>query len=202
MSIESEIKSQYEEIFRPDDWTTFKVAADYYLENASKLLKNDIKSADENLKLLFRNIQKRLFIGIAFEFLLKSIFLKNGYMINKRTIRDVPPGEFPFISKNINERDFSQSRTLTFNDLAQKLAKIIKLEKKKQKTVNRGVKIAKVFRNKEGHIISVAHQYVPQNYRDIEECLKLLYSEVFNQDLSINIAFAKNELGVFDINPI
>ena len=200
MSIESEIKSQYEEIFRPDDWSTFKVASDYYLENASKLLKKDIKNTDENFKLLFRNIQKRLFIGIAFEFLLKSIFLKYGFMINKRKVNNIPPGRFPFVSVDVDENDFSKSRTLTFNDLSQKLPKVINLDKNKQSIVNKGVKIAKVFRNKEGHIISVSHEYISQNYRDIEECLKLLYSEVFDQKLEIHIAFSKNELGVFNIN--
>lgn len=82
-SIESEINEQYEDFFKSDDWSTFKYAADYYLNNAAMILKKDIDYCDDRLKLMFRNIQKRLYIGIACEFLLKAIFLKHGYVINK-----------------------------------------------------------------------------------------------------------------------
>ncbi|MEW8074180.1 MAG: hypothetical protein AB2826_27625 [Candidatus Thiodiazotropha sp.] len=173
MSLESEIKTQYEEFFRPDDWSTFKCAADYYFENAATVLKKDIQHNDNNLKLLFRNIQKRLYIGIACEFLLKAIFLKNGYVINKRVNANTPQGKYPFIAADVDPNYFDKSNTLTFNDLLQKLFKVIEAKKGERKAIEKGLKIAKVFRNKEGHAVTVFHDYNPQNYRDIEDSLAL-----------------------------
>jgi len=200
MSIESEIAKQYEEFYRQNDWSTFKYAADYYLENAAKVLKKDIKYQDDTMKLLFRNIQKRLYIGIACELLLKAIYLKAGYVINKRKIRDKPKGSAPFLANQISNNDFLTNKTLTFNDLLQKIFKVINIQGIDKKIVDKGLRIAKVFRNKEGHSISLVHKYDPQNYRDIEECLRLLYKQVFNEDLSLVIAFGADEIGIFKIN--
>jgi hypothetical protein len=63
-TIEKSIKAQFAKFFEVSDWTNFKSAADYYLEMAAKLLTKDIKY-EKNLKKLRRNVQKRLYIGIA-----------------------------------------------------------------------------------------------------------------------------------------
>ncbi len=202
MSLESDIKNQYEQFNNQNDWSTFKYAADYYLDNAAILLKEDIRHKDKNFKLLFRNIQKRLYIGIACELLLKAIYLKNGYVINKRKDPKKTQGKYPFLFSEINTDDFSKNDTLTFNHLLQKLSEVIPVEKEIKNKISKGLKIAKVFRNKEGHIVSLSHKYVPQNYRDIEQSLKLLYKLVFNEQLSIFITFANNEKGVFKIKKL
>ncbi len=199
MSIEADINKQYEQYFVQDDWRTFKYAADYYLENAANSLKVDIKHKDERLKLLFRNIQKRLYIGIGCEFILKAIYLKNGYVINKRNNHEIPPGRYPFKACEIQPNDFSKNKTFTFNELLQKLFKIIDFGDERAE-IEKGLRIAKVFRNKEGHVVTISHEYVAQNYRDVEGCLKLLYRNVFNEKLSIFIAFGKNEIGEFEVN--
>ncbi|MDF1644382.1 MAG: hypothetical protein P1U80_09380 [Pseudomonadales bacterium] len=197
-SVESGINEQYEKFFQSDDWTTFKYAADYYLKNAALILKKDINYCDDSLKLMFRNIQKRLYIGIACEFLLKSIFLKLGYVTNKPQSREIPEGSYPYLFSSIDPKDFSMSNTLTFNELLQKLCQIGDFENSRA-TIEKGLKIAKVFRNKEGHVVSVAHEYDSQNYRDVEEGLKLLYEAVFAEKIEIFIAFGKNETGKFEI---
>ena len=164
-----------------------------------KNLKKDINYCDDSLKLMFRNIQKRLYIGIACEFLLKSIFLKLGYVINKPKNRGIPEGGYPYLFSSIGSKDFSMSNTLTFNELLQKLFKISNFGDSKA-TIEKGLRIAKVFRNKEGHVVSVAHEYDSQNYRDVEEGLKLLYEAVFAERIEIFIAFGKNETGKFEIS--
>lgn len=50
MSIEEEIKEQYSKIFKSADSITFKLMADFYFENAAKILKKDISIRDQYSK--------------------------------------------------------------------------------------------------------------------------------------------------------
>ena len=67
----------------------FKVGANYFLRIAAQLKMNDILLTEQEKsfvyckdnRLLYRNIQKRLWIGIAGELLIKAHFLKSGYLI-------------------------------------------------------------------------------------------------------------------------
>ena len=199
MSIESDVGEQFEDFFRTDDWSTFKIGADYYLNNAAMLLKKDINHCENNLKLLFRNIQKRIYIGIACEFLLKATYLKLGYVINKRKDNNDPAGNFPFKHQDVSQDKFSKKNTVMLNDLLQTLFSIVDF-KTERSVVEKGLRIGKVFRNKEGHVICPSHEYVAQNYRDIEESLKVIYKVVFNQSLNISIAFAEGDVGLFEID--
>jgi len=81
MDVVNEIKSQYARALWSSDWLYFKQIAEYYLKVAARLKKTDIKSGSKNL--LLRNAQKRLFLGIGCELLLKAFYLKEGYCINK-----------------------------------------------------------------------------------------------------------------------
>ncbi|HVU93730.1 MAG TPA: hypothetical protein VHE34_00840 [Puia sp.] len=80
-SIESTIKQQYAKVFKKQDWESFKLIADFYFRKAATLKRKDI-DIDETFKLLTRNIQKRLYLGIGCELLVKSCYLKNGFTIN------------------------------------------------------------------------------------------------------------------------
>jgi hypothetical protein len=64
-SIEQDIKGQFAKYFETNDWRTFKKAGEYYLENAARIVTNDIRYEVKPFKLLRRNTQKRLYIGIA-----------------------------------------------------------------------------------------------------------------------------------------
>ena len=81
MDIVNEIKKQYARKLTMTDSRRFKEVGEFYLESAAKLKKKDMRSS--KYKLLLRNSQKRLFIGIGCELLLKAYFLKHGYCINK-----------------------------------------------------------------------------------------------------------------------
>jgi hypothetical protein len=71
MSIEADVKQQYAKFLTRSDSSVFKLMAEFYLRKAAILKTKDIES-DETFKLLLRNVQKRLFIGIGCELLLKS----------------------------------------------------------------------------------------------------------------------------------
>ena len=73
------------------------------------------------------------------------------------------------------------------------------MDLKQQQLIERGFRIAKVFRNKEGHIAVYWHNFDTQNYSDIENALVKFYREAFDENLSIQFSFEKNEKGIFQV---
>jgi len=198
-SIEQQIKNQYAKFFEKSDWKTFKTAAEYYLENAARVLTRDIKyEAKKDDKLLRRNVQKRLYIGIACELLLKSFYLKNGYCINKPKKDGKISKGYTYLFSQINKDDFDIADTFVFNKLMEGLYKIFDFGQDKS-SVDKALRIAKVFRNKEGHVAVRGHNYVPQNYRDIEAGLTDFYKAVFLEDLRIRFSVGIGEKTEFRI---
>jgi len=197
MSIEEEIKSQYSKVYQNTDWKAFKVMADYYLSLSAKLMKKDIEISID-YKLMCRNIQKRLYIGIGVELLLKGLFLKNNYCINKMKKGKTPNPNKPIEFKSIsNQSDLNPNETYTLNKIIENIDEIIDRENKD--IFLKGLKIAKVFRNKEGHIAVFNHSYKTQNYTDIENSIIVIYNLGFSETLNYKIAFSKGEKGKFKI---
>jgi hypothetical protein len=200
-SIERSIKDQYAKFFEKSDWNIFKKSADYYFETAAKILKKDIQYGEEYLKLLRRNVTKRLFIGIGCELLLKAIYLKNGFCINKLKQDKKLPNQYPYKIADINPNDFRDDDTLSFNQLIGKLFDIEDYGQEKD-LIEKGLKISKVFRNKEGHVIVLWHNFNPQNYRDVETSLIGIYRNSFNENLQLTFSVADGKVANFNIKKI
>jgi hypothetical protein len=165
-------------------------------ENAAQILKKDI-SIKEPYKLMGRNIQKRLFIGIGTELLLKSLFLKNDYCINKVRKNHSPNPNKPTKFNSIKDESiFNPSDTYTLNSLIDNLPEILKSKGSYEK----GLKISKVFRNKEGHVAVLWHKANQENYTDIENSIIYIYNEGFNENLDFNISFLDGDVAKFNIN--
>jgi hypothetical protein len=190
-SYEARVKEQYARYFAPDDAAAFKTIAEYYLRQASKLKKKDIQA--EDFRLPIRDMQKRLFIGLGCELLMKAYFLRNGYCINK----PVSPGVArpPHRLEEINPAEFRAEETFTFNELLDQLPKIIIFKDHRQ--IMRGFKIAKVFRNMEGHAAVYGQKFDPQHYRDIEAGLTSFYYEAFSEAMKIRFSFQADEKSSF-----
>jgi hypothetical protein len=200
-SIERSIKDQYATFFEKIDWIIFKESADYYFETAAKILRKDIQYGEEALKLLRRNVTKRLYIGIGCELLLKAIYLKNGFCINKlRKNKDLQIPR-PYKIADIDENDFKDDDTLSFNQLMENLFDIENYGEEKS-SIEKGLKISKVFRNKEGHVVVIFHDFDAQNYRDIERSLIRIYRNSFNEDLQLTFSVADGEVANFNIKKI
>lgn len=197
-SIEQEIKNQYAKFFEKGDWRIFKAAADFYLENAARFSTEDIKYEAKPRKLLRRNVQKRLYIGLACELLLKSLYLRNGYCINKPERNKKITEQYPYRLSQISKDDFDITDTFTFNKLMEGVYKIIDFGPNKS-AVDKGFRIAKIFRNKEGHVAVLWHEYDPQNYRDIEAGLIGFYEAVFSEELRIRFSVGQGEKAEFRI---
>ena len=188
-SIEATIKGQYARFFRDPDWPELKAVAELYLETAAKLRTKDVIPA--TMKLLFRNIQKRLFLGIACELLLKALYLKCGYCINKPKQGVTIQGKFPYKLSDVRTEDFEEADTFTLDRLIQSI-KIVHPFNEYDNLV-KGLRTAKVFRNKEGHVAVFWHRFDPQNYRDIAEAIRILYMEGFQQKIVLEISIARNQ---------
>ena len=195
MEIEAIIKNQYSKIFIESDWRPFKSMADFYFKNAAFLLKKDVDIQD-SLKLMARNIQKRLFLGIGTELLLKSFYLKNGYCIN-RTLRDKNIRiNKPTLLNSMKSLDIlNPMETFTLNSLIQNLKPLIQTGNWKE--IEKGLKIAKVFRNKEGHVAVFWHKADPENYSNIERSIIEIYKVGFNQVLNFQVSFENDEQAEF-----
>jgi hypothetical protein len=88
-------------------------------------------------------------------------------------------------------------QTYMFNELIQKLDQI--LPPASLHSVNRGLQIARVFRNKEGHVVLPTHNFDSSNYRDIERALVTLYSRGFQETLVVRFSVAAGEKAAWTI---
>ncbi len=195
VSIEQRIKAQFGKVFKATDWSLFKKMAESNLSEATKLQKRDML-IDIRHQLLARNSRKRLLIGIGVELMLKAVYLKRGYMINR------PPKEsplkFPFSEQAAAGVLLAVDRTFMLDDLITNLPKVVQLQNKGQ-TIN-GLKIAKVFRNKEGHGVTSTHAFDASNYTDIATSLSALYQDAFGEKLSVQFSLAPREVAIWQIS--
>lgn len=190
-NIEPKIKKQYKKFFQRTDWVAFKQMAEHYLRVSAYLKKRDIKYTPHQLWM--RNVQKRLFIGVGCELLLKAHYLRQGYGIN------VPEeGRWHLYQvQNVDPKDFREDRTFSMNFLIDQLKNGPKVGK--MEVIERGLRIAKVFRNKEGHVTTYRHEYDAESYTRIEESLIAFYDEAFDEHLDFQISFEPHEAAVFSI---
>lgn len=197
-SIESGIKSKFAKIFVAGDWKLFKSVADYYFKKSAHLKRADIGIAGPN-SLLIRNIQKRLFLGIGGELLIKAFYLKQGYLINKPQDSKVHTGCRHLLG-SIPDAQLLEDDTFTFGPLIDNVHQIFTFTN--QPEIKKALQILKVFRNKEGHVVTRKHAYDPSPYRDIETGLRYFYEQGFSERLTMHIAMESGEKAQFTIRDI
>lgn len=194
-TIEAIIKAQFAKVFLKDDWRLFKRMAEFHLERAV-FLKKSTRMA-KRWRLLARNSEKRLLIGIGTELLLKAVYLKHGFSINlpEKGAQGAPP--FPFTFQQIQGVAQAPDKTYMLDNLIQKVSSIPAVGALGPS--EKGLKIAKVFRNKEGHSVVEGHLFDSTNYRDIETALVALYSRGFNQTLRVRFSLGPGEKGLWRV---
>ncbi|MCO1335940.1 hypothetical protein MO867_16525 [Microbulbifer sp. OS29] len=193
----NEVKAQFARVLKPSDSEHLLEVADYHFEEAAKLKKRDIRFARK--KLLIRNSMKRLHIGIGVELALKAAFLRKGVCVNKFSTNPPPQGLENNPIHQFDVLDLSQitpNNTFTMGALINKYAQVMKVAVNQEFTD--GLMIAMTFRNKEGHSSFLNHEFEPNNYRLIENSVKRVYREVFNQELELLISMTAQETGVFN----
>lgn len=191
-SLEASVKDQFAKVFAVRDWRLFKDVADINFNEAAKLKKSSFSLVPQEKQLLIRNIRKRLLIGIGSELIVKAIYLKSGYCINK-PLGNGSPLKLPFKFGDAGLAQLDCNDTYTFDRIIKSLPQVITLSAPAME----GLKIAKVFRNKEGHVVTQAHRFDPESYRAIEATLVEIYALVFGEKLTLQFSFAHGEKGVF-----
>lgn len=194
MSIERDTRQQFAIIFTQAEWKQFKVVAESYLRQAACLRKKHLRGVPTGFRLLARNSQKRLLIGVAIEQLLKAVYLQKGYCIN--VLADGSgPLQWPYTAAQVQAGGFAlnSDKTQELNECIQQLSEnVLKLGADRE-IVLEGLRIAKVYRNKEAHIVTSTHHYLPMEYRKVEAALKLLYLHAFNQKLELHFSISTGE---------
>lgn len=193
-SLEKSVNSQFEAIFGFSDWHLFKAIAEMNLKQAARLKKKHMPITD-SYRLIARNARKRLLIGVGVELLLKSIYLKHGYIINLPKKGFAP--KVPVCAKNSNHKQLALDRTYSLAQLIERLQCVVILSNKD--VTLKGLNIAKVFRNKEGHTVTKSHVFDRSNYSDIEKSLTLLYSDAFDETLEVRFSMARREDAVWQV---
>lgn len=195
-SIEQSIKNHFSRVFQSSDWGLFKEVSDINLAEAAMLKKKSFKSVPQSQRLLIRNTRKRLLIGIGTELLLKAVYLKSGYSINKPlpAVRGIKP---PFKLDEVEQAQLDPNETYTFAQLTDHLKHVF--NRPLPTHVLDGLKIAKVFRNKEGHMVTRSHTFDPSSYRRIEAALTEIYEYAFSETLTVRFSFERGENGAWKI---
>jgi hypothetical protein len=91
------------------------------------------------------------------------------------------------------------SDTYSLDQLIGQLKKVVTLPD--PNPVVTGLRIAKVFRNKEGHVVTIGQKYDPSNYRAIEAALVELYTAAFGKKLTVRFSLAPKERGAWTVAP-
>jgi hypothetical protein len=191
---EAEVKAQFARVFVSGDWSRFKRMAEFYLRRAVYLQKRDM-DVSQDLQLLARNCVKRLFIGVGMELLVKSVYLHRGFSINMLeppTQPGVP--SVPFTFQQVAGFTQSADRTYKFDVLIPKLAGV--LGSGPPGELDKGLKVAKVFRNKEGHGV-LSQKFDRSSYTAVEVTLSELYSRAWGQRLTVRFSLTPHEKGLW-----
>jgi hypothetical protein len=197
-SIEQATKANFARVFVKSDWPLFKGTADRYFERAARLRKCDLTTFPAAWRLLARNIEKRLFIGIGTELLLKAVYLKHGYVINRPAKGTTNAPAFPFKPADVTGFTLAPDKTFMLNDLIQGLPKVPAIGSLGQ--LSSGLRIAMVFRNKEGHGVLLHHKFDPAEYRSIEQSLVVIYDRGFGQSLDVRFSIKSGEKAVWNLS--
>ena len=195
-SLEQSTKQQFAKVFASRDWRLFKEVAEINFAEAAALKMASFRAIPFQRRLLIRNIRKRLLIGIGTELLLKAAYLKLGYGINRLQGNAIGP-KLPFRLANLGQQELDPNETYTLGQLADQFKKVVQLPN--PDLVLDGLRIAKVFRNKEGHVVTQSHRFNPSSYRAIEAALVEIYSRVFAQALTVRFSFTADEKGVWRV---
>jgi hypothetical protein len=195
-SEEAKVKAQFARLFVTSDWSRFKRMGEFYLQRAVFLKKTGV-DVPKDLQLLARNSLKRLFIGIGAELLVKAVYLQRGFSINELE----PSGQagapaFPFTFQQVKPFTQAQDRTVKFDRLIPHLPAV--LGSGPIADVEAGLKVAKVFRNKEGHGV-LSQKFVRSSYTAIESALSGLYLQAWSRSLTVTFSIGRNEKGVWKL---
>ncbi len=192
-SVEQSQNENFAKVFSKDDWPLFKLVAESYLEEATRLKKRSNMQVPPDKRLLLRNIRKRLFIGLGVELLLKAVYLKCNFGINLLGNRQ----DLYSLERLTQdpESKANANKTLSLDFLIRRLSEVITLTD--GDSTRNGLTLARGFRNKEGHVVAPTHLFVAETYSAIEGALVRVYQDAFSEKLEVTFSMAPLEKAVW-----
>jgi hypothetical protein len=196
-ALEEQVRGQFAKVFGVADWALFREMAEIFFSEAA-FLKARSFQVPENRRLLVRNSRKRLLIGIAAELIVKAIYLRAGFCINKLPRKYKGDLRLPFTATEAQGTALQAADTYTLDPLVSKLERVVVLQD--PESVLKGLAIARIFRNKEGHVVTDGHRFDASNYRAIETALTALYESAFGERLHVRFSLEPDEEGRWHVD--
>ena len=192
----NEIHSQYTCLLMPDDWLAFRQLAEYHFKIAAKLHKADLELADAPKSML--HSVKRLHIGVGFELILKAAYLKNGKCINVFNRGIEHPHKAPIHDMaNMDKTILNAKETYSLSLLIQNYSATF--NRLADKRFADGLRVAYLFRSKEGRIACPEQDYNDELYQLVSDAIIKLYQDAFDIELDFQIAIKRKDKGVFKV---
>ncbi len=176
----------YSRIYRESDNELFKKNAEKFFELYKEFGGKRINLImEKGLKQFLKDeLLSRIFLGIGCELIVKSIYLKNGYVINEvdksRLTKNI---HFPFLIKDIPKSCIKGERTYDFKKLNNNLYNLRPKNVTSEdfnKHIIKPLEIARIWRNKETHIGGGYHRESGE-ISEIKYALMNIYNLFFKE---------------------
>lgn len=151
------VERLYCKVYGKEDYKLFKKNAEKFFS-----LFREYSSTNKTTSLTKKGLKKfirdelisRIFLGIGCELLVKSVYLKKGYLIN-RVLNKPENKVFPYRMKVITIENIDSGNTEFFRKLNSNLHKLMPKRVKLHdynRLIKKGLEIARIWRNKDTHI--------------------------------------------------
>ena len=134
-----------------------------------------------NKEIMFKNRCSRVFLGIAIELMIKTVYLKRGYSINKHN----KPNTQQLIKLREVEDLYLITKTHSLHFLIKNLNKVLPEHKYNfEQDIRKGLELARIWRNVNTHTMTGGHIQWVGDYRSICCSIEIIRDLVLSGVLS------------------
>ncbi len=173
-------------IYKTEDYKKFLEKSELFLKYSRKLEPRCIDYDKKNVtnKLFFTRLS-RICLGIACELLLKSAYLKKGYIINSSKSNIKKPLKFIDLEEYNN---IQSNKTHSFKFLLNNFYNLFKFERKVFNFyIARGFELAYIWRNLSVHIGHGKMRTFGNDYKIVYESILYIYKYLFEEEDLIRV---------------
>lgn len=183
-----DLNGRFSQKYSQKDWKIFKKNADKFFDFFRETFPGSIPLEKLGFrKHIAERLKSRIFLGIGVELLLKSVYLKNGYLINetqfpKGTRKPNKPYKISEVKENYINKNQTYGIGYYLKNLHIFFEKCKHYDSKRYITyVKKGLSIVKIWRDKDTHIGGGYHMQRGSDLIDIQNSLGNIYGNEFNE---------------------
>lgn len=173
-------------LFKQEDWREVKKSGEKFLKYAYKYKPKiiNLSNRSEREEKFFRELLYRILMGIGCELIVKAVYLKEGYIINRYKIKK---SRFPAKLGSMPDKKLNPFITFDINILISCFHTFFpKIDKMLyNRWISKGLQIARIWRNKDIHNGGRYHMETGMDVFDIETSLIAIYDHIFNDKDSL-----------------